>query len=118
MTKTRKTLSTAIAAAFIATAGLASIPASASAAGLARIAPVETTAPQATQVHYFGGGYYHHHIAATSAPTTSRNATGPSARSWTITATGIGSATRFAARRTTTHLLPPRALAIAGAFWF
>ncbi|MCB1462255.1 MAG: hypothetical protein KDJ90_07450 [Nitratireductor sp.] len=57
MTKTRKTLSTAIAFAVIATSGFAALPSSASAAGLARLAPIESTAGQATKVGYHGGYY-------------------------------------------------------------
>ena len=57
-------VSAALAVAVIATSGLAIAPSSASAAGLARIAPIETSASQATQVgYYYGGGYgygYHY----------------------------------------------------------
>ena len=64
MSKTRKTLSAALVVAVIATSGLAIAPSSASAAGLARIAPIETSTSQATQVgYYYGGGYgygYHY----------------------------------------------------------
>lgn len=64
MTNTRKTLSTALVAAIIATGGLFAAPASASAAGMSRLAPVETNAAAATRVHYKGHfkhgphGYY------------------------------------------------------------
>ena len=58
MTKTRKTVSSAIAAAIIATTAIAAIPASASAAGLSRLAPIESTATQTTKVCYYGGGHY------------------------------------------------------------
>ncbi len=58
MTSTRKTLTAAIAVAVLATSGLAVAPTSASAAGMTRIAPIESSAGQATQVGYHGGGYY------------------------------------------------------------
>ncbi|MCG6858466.1 MAG: hypothetical protein LJE67_10410 [Salaquimonas sp.] len=57
MTKIRKTLSTAIAIAVLSTSGAAAVSTSASAAGMTRLAPIESTANQATQVHYYGGGY-------------------------------------------------------------
>lgn len=51
-----KTVSAAIAAAIIVTAF---VPATASAAGMVRTAPVEKAATEASKAGYYGGGYYY-----------------------------------------------------------
>lgn len=66
MTKSFKTVSAAIAVTVIAAGGMFTAPATASAAGMARLAPVESSGPTATQVgfkgHFKHGHYGHYNV--------------------------------------------------------